>query len=254
MSDENESTDKPVIPPALPAADKAPSPDKMSQEPLGKKTSFGNVVDALLKTPGRLFYEMQEGEAKNVVLNLALIAMGSLALFGFILGLFSGGTQLWAVPLKISLGGLFAGVITLPSLYVFSCLNGMEMTLRKAAAMLLAGLALIGLILTGLCPVAWVFSQSTESIGFMGFLALAFWMISICFGIALVFKSAKGSGVTNRGFITVWAAIFIVVTLQLSTSLRPLVGPAEFSLLPKEKRFFLEHWVKSLEMEGNRYD
>ena len=254
MSDENESTDKPVIPPALPAADKAPSPDKMSQEPLGKKTSFGNVVDALLKTPGRLFYEMQEGEAKNVVLNLALIAMGSLALFGFILGLFSGGTQLWAVPLKISLGGLFAGVITLPSLYVFSCLNGMEMTLRKAAAMLLAGLALIGLILTGLCPVAWVFSQSTESIGFMGFLALAFWMISICFGIALVFKSAKGSGVTNRGYITVLAAIFIVVTLQLSTSLRPLVGPAEFSLLPKEKRFFLEHWVKSLEMEGNRYD
>ena len=254
MSDENESTDKPVIPPALPAADKAPSPDKMSQEPLGKKTSFGNVVAALLTTPGRLFYEMQEGEAKNVVLNLALIAMGSLALFGFILGLFSGGTQLWAVPLKITLGGLFAGVITLPSLYVFSCLNGMEMTLRKAAAMLLAGLALIGLILTGLCPVAWVFSQSTESIGFMGFLALAFWMISICFGIALVFKSAKGSGVTNRGYITVWAAIFIVVTLQLSTSLRPLVGPAEFSLLPKEKRFFLEHWVKSLEMEGNRYD
>ena len=40
----------------------------------------------------------------------------------------------------------------------------MEMTLRKAAAMLVAGLALIGLILTGLCPVAWVFSQSTESI------------------------------------------------------------------------------------------
>lgn len=254
MSDENESTDKPVTPPALPASDKAPTPDKMSQEPLGKKTSFGNVVDALLKTPGRLFYEMQEGDAKNIVIHLALIAVGSLALFGFILGLFSGGTQLWAVPLKISIGGLFAGVITLPSLYVFSCLNGMEMTLRKAAAMLLAGLALIGLILTGLCPVAWVFSQSTESTGFMGFLALAFWMISICFGIALVFKSAKGSGVTNRGYITVWAAIFIVVTLQLSTSLRPLVGPADSSLLPEEKRFFLEHWMKSLKVDGNRLD
>ncbi|MBP84416.1 MAG: hypothetical protein CMO61_11280 [Verrucomicrobiales bacterium] len=255
MSEGNDIPKKPTAPPDLPPAsiDEAEAPiDKMALEPLGRTINFANVVDALLKTPGRLFFEMQEGETKKVVINLGIIAIGSLALFGLILGLFSGGTQLWAVPLKIAAGGLFAAVITLPSLYVFSCLNGMDMTLRKAATMLLAGLALIGLILTALVPVAWIFSQSTESASFMGLLALAFWMIAICFGGSLVFRGASVSGVNNPIYIVVWAAVFALVTIQLSTSLRPLIGAAEETLLPAEKRFFLEHWVKSLEVVEKR--
>ncbi len=214
--------------------------------PLEKQPNLGNTIDALLKTPGRLIYELQQGEAKAVSLNLIFIAIGSLALFGFIMGLFSGGEQHWAVPLKVAGGGVIASLITLPSLYVFSCLNGMDMTLRKASAILLAGLALVGLILVGLCPVSWIFTQSTESAGFMGFLTLSFWTFGIAFGIALIFKGAKAAGVSNPIYIITWAGIFIAVTLQMSTSLRPLIGPADETFLPQEKRFFLEHWVKEL--------
>ncbi len=234
-----------TTPPALPE-------DKMTYAPLEKRPNLGNTIDALLKTPGRLLFELQEGESKTVAINLSVIAIGSLALFGLIMGLFSGGDQIWAVPLKVAAGGLVASLITLPSLYVFSCLNGMNMTLRKASGILLAGLALVGMILTGLCPVSWIFTQSTESIGFMGFLLLSFWIIGISFGISLIFKGARSTGVTNPVYILVWAGIFIAVTLQMSTSLRPLIGPAEETLLPQEKRFFLEHWAK--ELSNNEYD
>lgn len=37
--------------------------------------------------------------------------------------------------------------------------------------------------------------------------------------------------------------IFTVVTLQMATSLRPLIGTAE-TFLPQEKRFFLQHWAE----------
>jgi hypothetical protein len=43
----------------------------------------------------------------------------------------------------------------------------------------------------------------------------------------------------------------VTVTLQMSTSLRPIIGPAEETLLPQEKRFFLGHWV---EVMGARAD
>ncbi|MEM9282223.1 MAG: hypothetical protein AAGA96_10370 [Verrucomicrobiota bacterium] len=218
----------------------------MSHEPLDRSPTLGATIDALLKTPGRLLFEMQEGSGPRVAFNLGIVAVLSLALFGFIMSLFSGGAQLWAVPVKVAGGGIVAGLITLPSLYVFSCLNGMDMTLKKAAAILLAGLALVGLILTGLCPVAWVFTQSTGSVGFMGFLILSFWMISLLFGVILVFKGARAAGVGHAGYLLFWAIIFVTVTLQMSTSLRPLIGPSEETFLPQEKRFFLEHWITEL--------
>jgi hypothetical protein len=44
----------------------------------------------------------------------------------------------------------------------------------------------------------------------------------------------------------VWAIVFCLVTLQLSTSLRPILGRSEHFLQLNEKRFFLQHWVESM--------
>jgi len=38
--------------------------------------------------------------------------------------------------------------------------------------------------------------------------------------------------------------------LQMTTALRPIVGPTQESFLPKEKVFFLTHWFKCLEMNA----
>ncbi len=76
----------------------------------------------------------------------------------------------------------------------------------------------------------------------MGFLVLMFWITALGFGIGAITKGAKAFGDHNTTYLTFWSIIFIVVTFQMSTSLRPLLGPAEETLFPTEKRFFLEHW------------
>jgi len=44
-------------------------------------------------------------------------------------------------------------------------------------------LMLMTILLIGFAPVAWLFSQSTESLGWMGFLHLLFWLIATAFGV-----------------------------------------------------------------------
>ena len=54
-------------------------------------------------------------------------------------------------------------------------------------------------------------------------------------------------------YLLVWTGIFFLVTLQMSTSLRPLIGTAD-TLLPTKKKFFLEHWFDELgkNIEGQK--
>lgn len=215
-------------------------------EPMAKNLTLHDTIDAILKSPGQLIFELREGRSKIVARHLAIISVVAMLVFGFVLGLFSGGEQLWAAPLKLLAGMTISVLITLPSLYVFSCLSGIDMTPQKAGGMLLAGVALLSLVLLAMCPVSWIFTQSTNSVGAMGFFTLLFWVVAISFGISRIYQFAKVSGLIRQQYMLVWVTIFIVVTLQMSTSLRPLIGPAEETFLPTEKRFFLEHWAMVL--------
>ncbi len=46
-----------------------------------------------------------------------------------------------------------------------------------------------------------------------------------------------------------WLAIYLLVCVQMMTSLRPIVGRAD-TVLPTEKRFFLQHFFEMLDGEG----
>lgn len=236
-----ETTPEPshTAPPPLPKLDQ-PAWMKLDLQPLGAPASFVVVIEALLKQPGRILHECKHGGGK-VPLILFLGAVLGLAVFGALLGTFSGGVQYWAAPLKVVLGVLASLVICLPSLYIFSALGGMEARLPQIVGMLLAMMALTALLLLGFAPVVWIFSQSTESVGFMGFLVLAFWIIGLFFGFRLLLAAANTFGMTIGHYLMVWMGIFLLVTLQMSTTLRPLIGTAD-TLLPVKKKFFLQHW------------
>jgi hypothetical protein len=209
-----------------------------------------SVVENLLKKPGRLIHESAR-KAAPVSTRLGIATLVCLVVFGFLVGTFSGGTQLWAAPLKVSLGMAAALLICLPSLYVFSALAGIDTRLGQIALLLLLMAGLTGLLLVGFAPVIWVFSQSTDSVGFMGFLTLVFWLISLGFGARLLFQATDALQPGSRGYLALWWSIFLVVTLQMGTSLRPIIGTAE-TLLPTEKCFFVEHWVTSLSTKSGR--
>ena len=107
---------------------------------------------------------------------------------------------------------------------------------------LVAGLlALMTVLLIGFAPVAWLFSQSTESIVWMGFLHLVFCFIATAFGLRFMNAGfAQSQAKTNAGFNT-WVIIFLLVLLQMTAALRPLLGTSP-DFLPVEKKFFLTHW------------
>jgi hypothetical protein len=244
----NESSN-PTVPPIMGATAPAPQPPELplgalesDRQPVG---SLVMAIEAVLRDPRRVMFQLTQPRQGQLVGNLMAITLISALIYGVVVGTFSGGEQLWAVPLKIA-GGLFvSAVICLPSLFIFSCLSGSKARLSEVSGLLAAFLALMTILLIGFAPVAWVFSQSTSSVAAMGGLHLAFWFIATCFGLRLLGRGFRHCG-AESGLMRVWMIIFLLVALQMSTALRPLVGTAP-TLLPQTKQFFIAHWMEFLQ-------
>ena len=90
---------------------------------------------------------------------------------------------------------------------------------------LLAGLLmLMTILLIGFAPVAWIFSQSTESLAWMGALHLIFWFIATFFGLRFLQTGFSHSNARSLAGFNTWVAIFMLVALQMTTALRPILG------------------------------
>ena len=200
------------------------------------------VIEAVLRHPRRLIYQLRHGVPGRLIFPLMAIAVLLIGVYGVIVGSFSGGIQWWAAPTKIAAGMVIAAAICLPSLYIFACLGGSPATLHEVAGSLGGLLLLMTLLLIGFAPVSWLFSQSTESVAMIGFLHLLFWMVAVRFGVRFLFTAFRHFGLRSEAGLKMWVLIFVLVSLQMTTALRPLVGTAEI-LLPKDKKFFAAHWI-----------
>jgi hypothetical protein len=208
-------------------------------------SGFAGTLEAVLKNPAGLLHAMTGHDRKHTGLHLLVITIICLASFGMVLGSFAGAEQWWASPAKVVTGMIFSALLCLPSLYVFGCLSGLNMRPAATVSSLLAMLALGGLILVGFAPVAWIFAQSTTSVVFVGLLVLFIWIISMRFAFGLLKQAAQFMGVKSMEHIKVWMIVFTIVTLQMSTTLRPILGRSD-NLLPTERKFFVEHWWSNL--------
>jgi hypothetical protein len=101
------------------------------------------------------------------------------------------------------------------------------------------------MLLIGFAPVAWLFSESTDSITWMGILHLTFWFIATFFGLRFLDNAFAHSRARTSAGLNTWIIIFVLVVLQMTTALRPLVGTSK-TFLPTEKKFFLAHWGDNL--------
>lgn len=207
------------------------------------------AAEAVLRQPRRILFQI--GEGGGVTLLLYGLSILGLIAYGLVVGSFSGGEQWWAAPTKIAGGLVISSLICLPSLYVFSCLAGSHASIRQIIGLVGGLLAVMTLLLIGFAPVAWVFSQSTESVTTMGILHLLFWGIAMYFATAFFQTGFRELVAAKDGSVLkVWLMVFVVVVLQMSTALRPIIGTSD-SYLPTDKRFFLGHWLQSVE-EGSR--
>ena len=216
--------------------------------PMEGGTSFSNLLSNLLRKPLSIFHELETKKVLwKIPITLILISVVSLTVFGFVVGTFSWGDQIWAAPLKIVSGLMFSALICLPSLYIFTCIGGLEVRFSTVVGMLCSIVALSGLLLVGFAPVVWLFSASSTSAIFIGFMLLSLWMICVGFGFNLVFCAGKAMGMTNKCHLLVWCLIFLLVTIQMTTTLRPIVGESDMLFNFEEKKFFLQYWSEELQ-------
>lgn len=222
-------------PPAFPPAD-SHRPFAPGQDPHG-------LVDRLLRRPLQLAWTLCEDRSRTPHLGLALLATACLAGYGLLMASFSGGTQYAFVPAKVVAGLAASFALCLPSLYIFSCLSDIRLSFRQVAALTLESAALMAVLLAGFAPVAWIFSQSTSNDGFMALLHMGIWWIAMGLGLRLLRRLFDLHSPRGFALFNLWAGVFVLVTLQMCTALRPLVGPLDGALLPETKQFFLTHWL-----------
>lgn len=203
-------------------------------------------MEAMLRHPRRLFFQLRGDRGSQIIGGILFVAMVCALIYGFVAGTFSGGEQLWAAPVKIAGGMLICAIICLPSLYIFSCLAGSEARLIEVVGLVAGLLALTAILLIGFAPVAWVFSQSTSSLAAMGALHLAFWLVATFFGWRFLRSGFAHLSARSGGALLVWMCLFVIVCLQMTTALRPILGSGD-SFLPKEKKFFFAHWIETME-------
>lgn len=212
------------------------------------------TIEALLRQPRRVMFQLRQPGGGKLVTMMLFTAIVCSLIYGVVVGSFAGHDQWWAAPVKIALGLLISALICLPSLYIFACLSGSQARLAEMFGLVAGLLMLMTILLIGFAPVAWLFSQSTSSLPWMGFLHLFFWLIATIFGVRFLSTAFAHSQARSSAGLNTWIVIFVLVALQMSTALRPLVGTAE-TFLPTEKKFFLSHWydcIRTAEANSGR--
>jgi hypothetical protein len=207
------------------------------------------TIETLLRQPRRLLFQLRQPGAGKLIAWMLLTALLSSLIYGVVAGTFSGGAQLWAAPVKIAAGLMISAAICLPSLYIFTCLSGSQARLIEVGGLLAGLLMLMTILLIGFAPVAWIFSQSTESIAWMGALHLTFWFVATLFGVRFMKAGFSHANARSQAGLNVWIVIFVLVMLQMTTALRPILGTSD-TFLPTEKQFFIGHWGDCLKSQA----
>ena len=239
-----------IEPPPFDTPTESQSPTATIKDSISPFHAWGLI----LKHPRTALSGLAHDAHKNkLTTSLLCAAVLGFLLYGLLIGSFSGSEQLFFSPAKFCLGSLAAMLLCIPSLYIFSCLSGADLRFPDTIGIAAAGLAMTSLLLIGLSPAAWIFSVSTQSLSFMAFLHLVCWLIATGIGLNLLTKGVLLLGAKSKPILTIWCFIFITVSLQMGTTLRPLIGRAA-DPITKEKKFFLTHWFETLDESHSHTD
>jgi hypothetical protein len=267
MNDQNPnpSGHVPGLPAGTPGANPPVIPTVGPVAPPGNAQSLGvnpadttpisgviGAIEAILRQPRRVMFRLKEPNPGSLIAALLAIAVTCSLVYGIVVGTFSGAEQLWAAPVKIAIGLVLSTLICLPSLYIFSCLGGSQARLVEVFGLVAGLLALMTVLLIGFAPVAWVFSQSTKSVFAMGILHIAFWLVATIFGLRFLLAGFTHFNTRSFAGLQVWVIVFLLVAMQMTTALRPIVGRSS-TFLPaaSDKKFFVGHWMDCIDLETN---
>jgi hypothetical protein len=227
------------------------SPSKTTPPPppaAGEEPGADHIVTALLKAPHKVSDAIAGGRdhLRSATVLLA-VAVACHAVFGLAVGLFGGPGVAAMDIVKVPLVAVCSLLLCFPSLYVFACVAGSPLSLSQTLMLGCSCLAMIGLLLVGLAPVAWLFAVSTESLPFVVVLALLIWLIALSFASRYVGKLRANPLFKRQAGIKLWFLILTLVTLQMATCMRPMLVKPRDGWWTAEKKFFLSHFGSTFE-------
>jgi hypothetical protein len=149
----------PAVHPSVPSLAQLPGTNPDEQVPIASPVA---AVEAILRQPRRVLFQLRQPGSGRLIVSMVMVSILCSLVYGLVVGTFSGGPQLWAAPVKITVGLLISALICLPSLYIFSCLSGSPARLIEVSGLVAGLLLLMTVLLIGFAPVAWVFSQSAR--------------------------------------------------------------------------------------------
>ena len=201
-----------------------------------------SALDEVLRRPWAVIGRADLGGSSSLsyLLGGALVCC---VLYGAASGFFQGGSQVWVAALKAPLIVLASLLLCAPSFYVLSSLAGVEVSPRWLLATF-AGLgAMLGLLLVALMPITWLFSVSSASLAFITVLQVCVWIVAVHFGFKFLAVAFENRGAQRPSMA--WVLLFLVVSLQVSSQMRPVLWRAEGEdLFAPRKMFFLQHFYE----------
>ncbi len=207
-------------------------------------------IASILRSPAD-FTEQIRDTAKigRLIAFLTAAALVGAAVFGFAIGSFVD----WKVALldALKMAGVvaFSFALCCPTLYVFACMGGSRLPAVRLCALGLVSMATLGCLLAALAPILWLFSVSTETLGFIVLFSFLLGLVAVAFaGRPILGAAAKGIVASGAG-LWMWLILFFIVALQTTTLVRPMLEPVGAARYPQGKCFFLEHFGKTVFME-----
>ncbi|MDY6781994.1 MAG: actin-binding WH2 domain-containing protein [Cyanobacteriota bacterium] len=175
------------------------------------------------------------------------------ALYGAIMGSYSGGLQMLASAAKLPALYLLTLLICLPSLFFFEVVSGSKYSFAQYQALLLVAMSSMGIILFGFAPISLFFRLSVGDYTFFKLLNVVILAIAGVLGIQFFYRSAialrekESEPPKHRpSVLQAWLILYAFVGSQLGWTLRPFFGSPglEFQLFRNLESNFYAHLLK----------
>jgi hypothetical protein len=183
----------------------------------------------------RIGFMAQIAENQNVTSKIAaLMVMGSVlfAVYGAIVGSFSGWPQAISSAVKLPILYLLTLLICFPTLYFFNVLFGSRKSLVQHFGILISAVAAIGVLLFSFAPITLFFLVTTQNYSFFLLLNVAIMALTGIVGVKFLYDGMQmmseqddRDGYANRKrLLQAWLGLYAFVGSQLGWTLRPFFG------------------------------
>lgn len=196
---------------------------------------------------------------ESKIVSLLITSSFFFAVYGAILGAYSGSVQILSSAIKLPALYLLTLLICLPTLYFFDILFGSKLDFKQYLALALTAVAIISVLLFAFAPVVLFFLISIRGYDFFLLLNVLVMAITGSIGVRLFYKGmvdmSGGKEILDKGLrhrlLKGWVVLYGLVGSQLGWTLRPFFGAdnQEFELFRPEING--NFYAKVLESIGN---